>query len=120
MPALCIASLDACGNTLLSSKASMFAAEVPLLRICDELVNGQDTACQTGLLEGIARGLLQPSVPLSAQAADKLQRQRSDKQSRQQQAGQLLKSLPVELLYDDTGLQLFDQVRLRLVFWLFF
>lgn len=88
---------------------SLEAAEVPLIHVDSEVVNGQDT-CQTGLLHGIARGLLQPSVPLSSQAAEKLQRQRSSKQHTQQHAGQLLKSLPVELLYDDTGLHLFDQV----------
>jgi hypothetical protein len=98
-------------GVLAAETTSFSEAEVPLIRIVDsEVVNGQDT-CQTGLLSGIARGLLQPSVPLSLKAAEKLQQHWPGKQHVQQHAGQLLKSLPVEILYDDTGLQLFDQVR---------
>ena len=64
----------------------------------------------TGLLKGIAGGLLQPSFPLSSRAAEKLQQVLSGRQY-QLPAGHLLRLLHVELLYDDTGLQLFDQVR---------
>jgi hypothetical protein len=74
--------------------------------------SGLEQCSQTGLLEGIRRGLLQPSVPLSAAAAAKLQQQQQQ-QSSETREGQLLRSLPVELLYDSTGLALFDQVRLN-------
>lgn len=59
------------------------------------------------LLEDIALGLLTPRVPLSIQAARKLQ---GSCPGQQQSAGCQLKSLPTQLLYDDTGLELFDQV----------
>jgi hypothetical protein len=70
---------------------------------------------QTGLLHDIARGLLQPNVPLSAQAAAQLRRQQAEAGYGvlQHNAGDLLKFLPVELLYDDAGLQLFDQVTMH-------
>lgn len=64
---------------------------------------------QPGLLQDIAVGLLNPRVPLSIQAARKLQ---GSCPGQQQGAGYRchLKSLPTQLLYDDTGLELFDQV----------
>lgn len=81
---------------------------------------GPEGECsQTGLLAGIQRGLLQPSVPLSAQAAVKLQQQQQQwpgtrlalpRPALLPRCGTLLRSLPVELLYDSRGIALFDQV----------
>lgn len=95
--------------------------------------NNSGSSC-ADLVSNIARGLLVPSVPLSATAAHRLKQQvRSSncyngcrcnsKTSRVSgataTAGQtgklqpdalLLRSLPTELLYDDAGLQLFDQI----------
>lgn len=76
--------------------------------------NAADTS-QIALLEGIALGLLHPSVPLSDQAVVKLRLQQTEAGLGvfQHNAGDLLRSLPVELLYDDPGLQLFDQVTMQ-------
>lgn len=76
-------------------------------------VRGNEECSQAGLLKGILRCLLQPSVPLSAQAAVKLHHQQQQWPGTRASAGRLLKSLPVELLYDNTGLALFDQVGLN-------
>jgi hypothetical protein len=60
---------------------------------------------QWDMLHGMAAGLLAPSERLSAAAAAKLG------DARRWPAGSVIKSLPVELLYDAAGLRLFDEVR---------
>lgn len=84
------------------------AQHMQLIHVKSGTGNGADASSL--LLGGIASGLLIPSVPLSDAAARQLHAVDAHNQQHQQHAGTLLKSLPVELLYDDRGLQLFDHV----------
>jgi hypothetical protein len=69
------------------------------------------SCCSAQLVQEICRRLLHPCVPLSDAAAVKLQQQQGASSSATAPAaGVLLRSLPVELLYDDAGLELFDQI----------
>jgi hypothetical protein len=68
------------------------------------------SCCSSQLLQDICQRLLHPRVPLSAAASRKLQQQVAGCNATVPPAGALLRSLPVELLYDDAGLDLFDQI----------
>lgn len=85
------------------TQASRKTPEVSLITVASHEGDGGSE-----LLTSIVCGLTHPTVPLSAQAAAKL---RETSSSPRHAPGDLVKSLPVELLYDDNGLQLFDQVR---------
>lgn len=77
---------------------------------------GQDTSdavgncCSAQLVQDICQRLLHSSVPLSEAAALKLRQQCADPNAHTPPEGALLRSLPVELLYDDAGLDLFDKI----------
>lgn len=99
--------------------------------VCED---GSSTSSSAELVPSIVRGLLVPSIPLSTAAAQKLQQQTGSNnynghcshnnetplahnaaatsagKSVQTTQPRLLRWLPTELLYDDAGLQLFDQI----------
>lgn len=84
------------------------------MRLVQLTVQEDAGSLQRDLLLRVATGLLQPKMPLSAAA--------SNSSTLYQASGSVtsvVKTLPVELLYDAAGLDLFDQVGKRFIcFWL--
>jgi hypothetical protein len=84
--------------------------QMQLITLGEGSLGAHGSCCSLQLVQDICQRLLHPSVPLSAAAADKLQLQAAGGNAPAPPAGALLRSLPVELLYDDAGLDLFDQI----------
>jgi hypothetical protein len=84
--------------------------QMQLITLGEDSSAADGSCCSSQLLQDIFQRLLQPRVPLSPAAAHTLQQQAASGNAPVPPAGALLRSLPVELLYDDAGLDLFDHI----------
>lgn len=84
--------------------------QMQLITLGQDSSGADESCCSSQLVQDICKRLLQPSVPLSVAAARKLRQQCARANAAIPPEGALLRSLPVELLYDDAGLDLFDQI----------
>jgi hypothetical protein len=83
---------------------------VQLITLGQDTSDAMGSCCSAQLIQDICQRLLHPSVPLSDAAALKLRQQRGTANATAPSGGTLLRSLPVELLYDDAGLDQFNRI----------